>query len=93
MITRLHVSHVILRDCGGCVSFRFLPESARWLLTQGRRERAIKEIRRAARVNGREVSQELLDKVIKLLLVFWGGAKSHMQMNDADFKALASFCR
>lgn len=53
-----------------CVSFRFLPESARWLITQGRRERAIKEIRKAAKVNGREVSQDFLDKVIELLLLF-----------------------
>lgn len=39
-------------------------------MTQGRRERAIKEIRKAAKVNGREVSQEFLDKVIELLLLF-----------------------
>ncbi|XP_077410080.1 solute carrier family 22 member 13b isoform X2 [Vanacampus margaritifer] len=40
-----------------------LPESARWLMTQGRREEAVKEVRRAAKVNGREVSQDLLDKM------------------------------
>uniref|UniRef100_UPI0037E73855 solute carrier family 22 member 13-like n=1 Tax=Semicossyphus pulcher TaxID=241346 RepID=UPI0037E73855 len=40
-----------------------LPESARWLITQGRKEEAIKEIRRAAKVNGRKVPEDLLDKV------------------------------
>lgn len=42
---------------------RILPESARWLLTQGRKNRAIQEIQRAAKVNGRTISQELLEKV------------------------------
>lgn len=77
-----------LHDCGCCLSFRFLPESARWLLTQGRRERAIKEIRRAAKVNGRQVSQELLDKVIeppvRVLRL-----KSCKGINEADFEPLA----
>lgn len=45
------------------VSFRILPESARWLITQGKKDVAIKEIRRAAKVNGRKVPEELLDKV------------------------------
>ncbi|XP_061661471.1 solute carrier family 22 member 13-like [Syngnathoides biaculeatus] len=40
-----------------------LPESARWLLSQGKKEEAVKEICRAAKVNGREVSQDLLDKM------------------------------
>ncbi|XP_042366401.1 solute carrier family 22 member 13-like [Plectropomus leopardus] len=40
-----------------------LPESARWLITQGRKEEAIKEIRRAAKVNGRKVPEDLLDKL------------------------------
>uniref|UniRef100_A0A3Q3DLA3 Solute carrier family 22 member 13b n=1 Tax=Hippocampus comes TaxID=109280 RepID=A0A3Q3DLA3_HIPCM len=40
-----------------------LPESARWLITQGRKEEAVKEVRRAAKVNGKEVSQDLLDKM------------------------------
>lgn len=42
---------------------RFLPESPRWLITQGRKEEALKELRRAARVNGRMVPEDLLDKV------------------------------
>lgn len=45
------------------MSIRILPESARWLITQGRKEEAIKEIRRAAKVNRREVPEDLLDKV------------------------------
>lgn len=42
---------------------RFLPESPRWLITQGRKEEALKELRRAAKVNGRMVPEDLLDKV------------------------------
>ncbi|XP_056869265.1 solute carrier family 22 member 13-like [Takifugu flavidus] len=38
-----------------------LPESARWLLTQGRKEAAQKELQRAARVNGREIPETLLE--------------------------------
>ncbi|XP_068200013.1 solute carrier family 22 member 13-like isoform X2 [Antennarius striatus] len=45
------------------IFYWLLPESARWLLTQGRKEEAIKEIRRAAKVNGRKVPEELLDKL------------------------------
>lgn len=32
-------------------------------MTQGKKEQAMKEVRKAAKVNGREVSQALLDKV------------------------------
>ncbi|XP_015255164.1 PREDICTED: solute carrier family 22 member 13-like [Cyprinodon variegatus] len=45
------------------VLFCFLPESARWLMSQGRKEAALKELQRAARVNKRSVSGDLLDKV------------------------------
>ncbi|XP_077479982.1 solute carrier family 22 member 13-like [Stigmatopora argus] len=45
------------------IFYWILPESARWLMTQGRKEEAVKEVRRAAKVNGREVSQDLLDKM------------------------------
>eukprot|EP00066_Takifugu_rubripes_P009914 XP_003977315.2 PREDICTED: solute carrier family 22 member 13-like [Takifugu rubripes] len=38
-----------------------LPESARWLLTQGRKEAAQKELQKAARVNGREIPETLLE--------------------------------
>uniref|UniRef100_A0A673CR50 Solute carrier family 22 member 13b n=1 Tax=Sphaeramia orbicularis TaxID=375764 RepID=A0A673CR50_9TELE len=48
-----------------------LPESARWLLTQGKKEQAIKEIQRAARVNKRSISEDLLNKVRgKILDIF-----------------------
>lgn len=42
---------------------RILPESARWLITQGKKEQAIKEIRKAAEVNKRKVPEELMEKV------------------------------
>lgn len=45
------------------VACRFLPESARWLLTQRRMEEAERELQRAARVNGRMLTKDLLDKV------------------------------
>lgn len=45
------------------LAYWFLPESARWLLTQHRREEAERELQRAARVNGRKLAEGLLDKV------------------------------
>ncbi|KAM9436462.1 solute carrier family 22 member 13b [Clarias gariepinus] len=45
------------------VYFWILPESARWLLTQGRQEEAKKIILNAARINGRKVSDSLLVKL------------------------------
>ncbi|XP_070784409.1 solute carrier family 22 member 13-like [Enoplosus armatus] len=45
------------------IHYWFLPESARWLMTQGRKEEAQKELQRAARVNGRMVPEDLLDKL------------------------------
>ncbi|XP_068604116.1 solute carrier family 22 member 13-like [Brachionichthys hirsutus] len=41
----------------------FIPESARWLITQGRKEDALKVLQRAARANGRTVPDHLLDKL------------------------------
>ncbi|XP_007555617.2 solute carrier family 22 member 13-like [Poecilia formosa] len=43
--------------------FWFLPESSRWLMTHNRKEEAVKELLRAARVNKRRVPGDLLDKV------------------------------
>uniref|UniRef100_A0A3B3Y2M5 Major facilitator superfamily (MFS) profile domain-containing protein n=1 Tax=Poecilia mexicana TaxID=48701 RepID=A0A3B3Y2M5_9TELE len=43
--------------------FWFLPESSRWLVTHNRKEEAVKELLRAARVNKRRVPGDLLDKV------------------------------
>uniref|UniRef100_A0A3Q1FR35 Solute carrier family 22 member 13b n=1 Tax=Acanthochromis polyacanthus TaxID=80966 RepID=A0A3Q1FR35_9TELE len=40
-----------------------LPESARWLITQGKKDEAIKAIRKAARVNKRNVPEDLLEKL------------------------------
>ncbi|XP_032407569.1 solute carrier family 22 member 13-like isoform X1 [Xiphophorus hellerii] len=45
------------------IFYWILPESARWLITQGRKEEAIKEVRRAAKVNNRKVPEELLEKL------------------------------
>lgn len=45
------------------IFYCFVPESARWLLAQGRREEAEQELRRAARVNGRKLADNFLDKV------------------------------
>ncbi|KAM9839710.1 solute carrier family 22 member 13b [Aulostomus maculatus] len=45
------------------IFYWILPESARWQITQGRKKEAIKAIRRAAKVNGREVPEDLLDKL------------------------------
>ncbi|CAL8399272.1 unnamed protein product [Arctogadus glacialis] len=40
-----------------------MPESARWLLTQGRVKEAQKEVLRAARVNGRTISEAMLSQL------------------------------
>ncbi|XP_028333085.1 solute carrier family 22 member 13-like [Gouania willdenowi] len=40
-----------------------LPESARWLITQGKKKEAIKLIQKAAKVNGRKVPENLLEKL------------------------------
>lgn len=45
------------------VFYWILPESARWLITQGKKEQAIKEIRKAAKVNKRKVPEELVEKL------------------------------
>ncbi|XP_041824667.1 solute carrier family 22 member 13b [Melanotaenia boesemani] len=45
------------------IFYWILPESARWLITQGRKKEAIKAVRRAAKVNKRDVPEELLEKL------------------------------
>ncbi|XP_056869271.1 solute carrier family 22 member 13-like isoform X2 [Takifugu flavidus] len=45
------------------LSYWLLPESARWLMTQGRKEEAQKELMRVARVNGRKIPEHLLTKL------------------------------
>lgn len=42
---------------------RLLPESAWWLMTQGRKEEALKELQRAARVNKKKVPEDVLNNV------------------------------
>lgn len=41
----------------------FIPESTRWLLAHNRRDEAIKQIRKVAKVNELEVPQDILDKL------------------------------
>lgn len=45
---------------------RFLPESARWLVTHDRKEEAKKELQKAARVNRRMVTDDQMDKVSRI---------------------------
>lgn len=54
-------------DSESVFSFRFLPESARWLMTRGKKEEVQKELLRAARVNRRKIPQNLLDKVCSII--------------------------
>ncbi|EDX11460.1 GD15009 [Drosophila simulans] len=44
--------------------FWILPESVRWLLSQGKEERAKNILRRAAHVNQRELPESMLDKLV-----------------------------
>ncbi|XP_016976584.2 organic cation transporter protein [Drosophila rhopaloa] len=44
--------------------FWILPESVRWLLSQGKEERAKNILRRAASVNKRELPESMLDKLV-----------------------------
>ncbi|KAH8325279.1 hypothetical protein KR067_001536 [Drosophila pandora] len=44
--------------------FWILPESVRWLLSQGKEDRAKGILRRAAKVNKRKLSESMLDKLV-----------------------------
>uniref|UniRef100_A0A8C5I2Z8 Solute carrier family 22 member 13-like n=1 Tax=Gouania willdenowi TaxID=441366 RepID=A0A8C5I2Z8_GOUWI len=44
---------------------KILPESARWLITQGKKKEAIKLIQKVAKVNSKKVSEDLLEKVME----------------------------
>lgn len=61
--TSLDKNVMKVTDCGSVFPSRLLPESARWLMTQGKKEEVQKELLRAARVNKRKIPQNLLDKV------------------------------
>ncbi|XP_029955554.1 solute carrier family 22 member 13-like [Salarias fasciatus] len=45
------------------IYFWILPESARWLITRRRKDEAIRLIRKTAKINGRDVPEDLLDKL------------------------------
>lgn len=52
------------RPQGYSLTYRALPESARWLLTRGRVEEAKQPIQRVASVNKRKLFSELLSQVL-----------------------------
>lgn len=41
-------------------SKRFIPESCRWLLVNGKEEEALEQIRKVAKFNGKEMPEEVL---------------------------------
>ncbi|XP_069992151.1 organic cation transporter protein [Penaeus vannamei] len=48
-----------------CVAHWILPESARWLLSQGRVEETVEILKKIARVNGRTIPDQVLDDLQK----------------------------
>lgn len=48
------------------LSLRWVPESARWLLTQGRVEEAHRYLLRCARLNGRPVDEDGLSREVRV---------------------------
>lgn len=51
--------------------FWLVPESIRWLLVTGQTDRAVKILKRAARINGKQISQ----KTIEMIHTQYGGSK------------------
>lgn len=58
---------------------RILPESARWLLTQGRKNEAIQEIQKAAKVNGRTIPQGLLETAKSITTTLFMKKEMHLK--------------
>lgn len=63
-----------------------LPESVRWLATQGRFTEAAQVIKKAAKCNGLKVPQESLEKTLLNESELPGGSSS--DVNESLFKAL-----
>ena len=45
------------------MDFRFIPESPRWLLSRGKTEDGVKLLKKMARVNDREIPQEVIKEL------------------------------
>lgn len=66
----------------------FVPESVRWLLIKEKNEKANKIIRKAARVNGVELSERLLasfDPVPKVVSIIEFNYRNQLQINNRLF--------
>uniref|UniRef100_A0A3Q1BKR0 Solute carrier family 22 member 13a n=1 Tax=Amphiprion ocellaris TaxID=80972 RepID=A0A3Q1BKR0_AMPOC len=58
-------------------SFRFIPESARWLLNRGRTEEAKKLIIKAAAINKRPIPDSLLEEVLNHCSILGTSLQAH----------------
>ncbi|TKS87702.1 Solute carrier family 22 member 13 [Collichthys lucidus] len=68
------------------IELKFLPESARWLMTQGRKEEAQKELCSAARVNGRTVPEDQLDKYMSTIWIIGNYLEPKPRLHEAEDK-------
>ena len=68
--TRLYLSYLLYCTYMLCLFtvFSLLGESPRWLLAEGRSEEALKEIKKAARMNKKEVPESLFPGESKSLI-------------------------